>query len=72
MRYLKNRLKIWAFKKNWRNEKHRGAERVIWKKQNDEVVEERKRAKPFVKMLHTRNEKNRKNEVEDELKGKGE
>jgi hypothetical protein len=45
---------------------------VIWKKKNDEVVEERQRAKPFVKMLHTRNEKKRKKEMEDELKGKGE
>jgi hypothetical protein len=58
--------------KNWKNEKHRGAERVIWKKKNDEVFEERQRAKPFVKMFHTRNEKKRKKEMEDELKGKGE
>ncbi len=45
---------------------------MIWKKQNDEVVEKRQRAKPFVKILHTRNEKNREKEMEDDLKGKGE
>jgi hypothetical protein len=59
-------------KKTGGTKNRRGGERVIWKKQNDEVVEKRQRAKPFVKILHTRNEKKRKKEMEDELKGKGE